>query len=258
MKKTLLVTFFILSSAGWAYPQKKEIIQLQADAVRLSQQLIQLQSSVDDKNAVIRTLVEKLYDQVLNISQAMLHVGDAVESVKTQSDEVTGELRVLMGNLRNNVNNVSAGLDDLRSRLVSISQEITAMKTSVSTTEGLMRSAIADYLAGNYDLAISGLREYLDRFPDDPRSDEVQLYLGNSYYDQKKYDQAVLEYDLLLQKYPDSDKTVNALYMKGLALAEQNERQEALTYLKRVVSEFPQTSEAANAQQKIRQLRGGQ
>ena len=119
-----------------------------------------------------------------------------------------------------------------------------------------MRIAFADFLAGNYELAMEGFKEYIDNFPTSPRAAEAQLSIGDSYYNQQKFEQAIIEYDFLLQKYPDSDKTVGALYKKGLALAAMDQTQDALTYLRQVVSDYPDSAEAVSAQQKIDELGG--
>ena len=102
----------------------------------------------------------------------------------------------------------------------------------------------------------SGFQEFLSKYPNDPRAADAQLSRGEAFFNQKKFDQAVVEYDVFLQKYPENDKTRTALYKKGLALAEQNQKQPALDALDKVVKKFPNTSEATNAPAKVRELRG--
>ena len=107
---------------------------------------------------------------------------------------------------------------------------------------------------GNYDLAVSGYQEFLQKFPEDSRAPEAHLYMANSLVAQKKFEPAITEYDFVLQKYPDSDKSRAALLKKGLAQAEANQPQLAIATLNDVVKRFPNTSEAATAQSKIREL----
>lgn len=258
--RTILVasSLSILLTAGTAYPQKKEILQLQADMIRLSQQVNQLQMSMDRNHSALKGLVEQMADQVNRIGTGMQTVNQIVDGLKTQDDQTSNELRVSLTNLNNKVNELEQGLASLRTQITSLSQQITSMKTTVEPLGGpddLMRTAMVDYLAGNYDLALSGFQEFLSKYPDDPRAGEAQLSRAEAYFNQKQYDRAVVEYDLFLQKYPGHDKTKTALYKKGLALAEQDQPQQALTTLNQVVKEFPNTSEATNAQAKIRELR---
>jgi tol-pal system protein YbgF len=161
--------------------------------------------------------------------------------------------------MNTSVGELQEGMAAVRTQLNAVSQLVTAKATTAEPLAGpedLMRTAMVDYLAGNYDLALAGFQEFLTKYPNDPRSPEAQLYRGEAFFNQKKFDQAVVEYDMFLQKYPENDKTRTALYKKGLALAEQNQKPQALAALDKVVKEFPNTSEATNAQAKARELRG--
>src|SRR5438132_4717320 len=257
--KLALACLLAVVMAPAAYPQKKEILQLQADMIRLSQQMTQLQSTVDMNNSALKGLVEKMADQVNTLGGSVQKITQAMDGVKTQSDKTASELRVILNNMNTSVGELQEGLSAVRTQLNSVSQLVTAKNTTAEPLAGpedLMRSAMVDYLAGNYDLALSGFQEFLTKYPNDPRAAEAQLSRGEAFFNQKKFEQAILEYDLFLQKYPDNDKTRTALYKKGLALAEQNQTQPALAALDKVAKDFPNTSEATNAQAKARELRG--
>jgi tol-pal system protein YbgF len=249
----------ILLAAVPAYPQSREILQLQADMIRLSQQMNQLQSSVDTKNSVIQGLLERVFDQVNGLATNLQNINQAIQTARDGNDKTAAELRAAVENISKDVDAVSEGLTTMRGQLSSVSQTITAMQASsepLGTVEELRRTAVSDFLAGNYDLAIAGFQELLSKFPADPQTHVAQLYIADAYYNQMKFEQAILEYDLVLQKYPGNDKSGTALYKKGLAQAELNQRQEAIATLRKVATDFPGTTEATNAQQKVRELSG--
>lgn len=260
LNKAFTAALLVLLMAGPAYPQKKEILQLQGDVIHLSQQITQLQSSVDEKNIAIRTLIEKIADQVNGLTVNMQKMNETVQNVNSHTDTSIGELRALVNGMGEHINSLSEGVAAVRAQLNGVSQQVTTMKTTsepLTTPEDMLRSANIDLLTGNYDLAVSEFRDYLQKFPNDTRAPEAQLNLGEAFYNQKKYDQAVVEYDLLLQKYANSDKTRTALYKKGLALIELNQPQQARTILQKVVTDYPNTVEATNSQQKLRSLPAG-
>lgn len=259
--KLIMASLLILLAGGPAYPQKKEIMQLQVDMIDLKQRLNELQTSSDQKNAALRSLVEKIADQVNSLAGGMQKITQAVDGMKTQNDKTSAELRSILNGLHANMTDLQESFSATRGQINSLSQQVTSMKTTVEPLAGpedLIRTAMVDYLAGNYDLAISGFREFLSKHGNDPRAPDAQLTVGEALYNQKKYDQAVIEYDLFLQKYPQNDKTRTALYKKGLALAEQNQPQQAISVLNQVIKQFPNTSEAANAQIKVRDLTAAQ
>jgi tol-pal system protein YbgF len=242
--------------AGPAFSQSREeraIIQLQADMIGLKQQIAQMQDTFDRRNAVLQTLVEKIADQV-NVMAGSVQKIDEV--VQVQNDKTAGEIRGLVTSVGRTMTDVSQSMEAMRSQLSSVSQQITALKATAEPLEGpedVMRNAKVDLLAGNYDLAISGFQEFLSKFSADPRAPEAQISIGDAYYNQKKFEQAVIEYDLFLQKYPQNDRTATALFKKGLALAEYD-RAQAIPILQKVVKDHPGTVEATNAAQRVREL----
>jgi tol-pal system protein YbgF len=248
----------VLFAASAAYPQRKEVLQLTADMIMLQQQMKQLQTSVDQNNAVLKGIVEKMADQVSGLAGGMDRVSKSVDAAKTQDDKSLSEFRLILTNLNTDVKELQETLSAIRTQLNSVSQQVTTMKTTaepLSGPEDLMRAAAADALAGNYDLAASGYMEFIQMYPDHPRAAEAHLGLADTFMNQKKFAQAIPEYDFFLQKYPESDKTRTALYKKGLALVEQNQPQQAITILNDVQKRFPNTTEALSAQAKVRELR---
>ena len=257
--KLLLAITMVLLMTGPAYPQNKDILTLQTDVIRLQQQIKQLQISVDEKNDVIKTLVERMVDQLNAVSSSIPKISQTVESVNTHNDKTTTELRGLINTLGTRVNDLTDGITAVRSQLSGVSQQITAMKATAEPLPGpeeVWKAANVDLLIGNYDLALDEFSGFLAKFPGDPRAPEAQLKKAEVLYSQKKWDQAVIEFDLFLQKYPENSNTKAALLKKGLAQVELKDPAAAAT-LKIVVDKYPKTVEAANAEQTLKTLAAG-
>ena len=242
--------------AGPAYPEDKEMLRLQADVIQLAQQVKQIQTTLDQSNSVMKGLVEKTADQVNTLAAGMQRMSQTIDSVKNQNDAGTKELRTILSGLSTSMQDVQEGMSSVRAQVNSLSQQITSMKTTaepLAKPDDLWRTAFGDYSAGNYDLAISDLQDFLTKYPVDPRAADAHFMIGESLSAQKKYDQALIEYDNVLQKYPDSDKTKTALLKKGLALADTNQPQ-ATAVLKEVMTKFTNTSEYNAASARLKDL----
>ena len=260
--KLSTAVLLIVFAAGPAYPQKnKELLQLQADMIELQQRVRQIQTSVDQNNAALKGLLEKMTDQVNTLAGGMQRISQSIDGLKTQGDATTREVRAILPGLNGALNELQEGMSSIRSQIGGVSSELRTLKTTAEPLAGpndLWRTAYVDYSAGNYDLAISGVQEFLSKYPNDPRAPDGHLLIGDTLAALKKYDQAIPEYDFVLQKYPESDKSRTALLKKGLALAETNQPQQAIATLNEVVKRFPNTSEATSAQAKLRELQPAQ
>src|SRR5262245_50839329 len=221
--KTSLAALLILSAANSAFPQNRDILQLQRDMVEVQARVKQLQTTVDQDNAVLKGLMEKLTDQVNTLSGGMQKMAQTIDGIKTQNDATTKELRTILTTLNGTVKELEENVSSARTQINSVSRELTTLKTTAEPLAGpddLWRTANVDYTVGNWDLAVSGLQEFLSKYSNDPRAADAHLRLGDALTAQKKYEAAFAEYDFVLQKYPESDKTRAALLKKGLAQAD--------------------------------------
>jgi tol-pal system protein YbgF len=216
----------------------------------------QVQKTIDQNDAAFKSLVEKMNDQVNMLAASLQKIDQAVSALKVQDDANGRDVHTVLTTLNGTMKDIQDGMTSLQAQIGSVSREITAMKTTaepLASPNDLMRTAYVDYSQGHYDLAISGYQDFLSKFPGDSHAAEAHFNIAESLSAQKKFDQAIDEYDIVLQKFPDSDKSRAALLKKGYAQAETNP-QAAIKTLNEVVTTFPGTSEAQNAQAKIKEL----
>jgi tol-pal system protein YbgF len=114
--------------------------------------------------------------------------------------------------------------------------------------------ARSDYLKGNFELAIEGFTIYKSQFPESPLADDALYWIGECYFSQERYNEAVEQFNELLLNYPNGDKIPAAYLKKGIGLAEQGKKEEALSVFKLLITKFPLEEETKIAQQKIREL----
>ena len=115
-------------------------------------------------------------------------------------------------------------------------------------------AAYRDYQRGNFDLAIEGFREYLEGNATADLADNAAYWIGESLFSQKKYRDAIEQFDSVVTRYPKSDKVPGALLKKGYAYISIGERAQGVVQLQYVVHEHPKSQEASLARQRLRQL----
>jgi tol-pal system protein YbgF len=254
--KLLMSALLIVLAAGPSYPQNRETLQHYKDMIDLQLMVKQLQTTVDRDSALLKGLLEKMADQTNTITAGIQKLNQAVDSIRTQNDSTTKEVRAALKTLNDTVKELETDVSSARGQINTISREMTSLKNTaepLASPDDLWRSAYVDFSAGNWALAISAYQEFLSKYPTDPRAVEAQIHIGDALKEQKQYDVAITQYDIVLQKYPESDKTRAALLKKGLAQAETNQPQ-ATSTLNEVLKKFPGTIEAINAQAKLKEL----
>ncbi|MCY3712865.1 MAG: tol-pal system protein YbgF, partial [Gemmatimonadetes bacterium] len=111
--------------------------------------------------------------------------------------------------------------------------------------------ALRDFQQGSYDVAVRQFTQYIEYFPDSELADDAQFYIGECYYTQSLYTQALDAYEMLLNAYPDGNKVPATLLKIASIKVARNETSEARTYLERVITEFPDSEEAGFARMRL-------
>ncbi|MFQ5721360.1 MAG: tol-pal system protein YbgF [Candidatus Aminicenantales bacterium] len=115
-------------------------------------------------------------------------------------------------------------------------------------------TAYSDYLKGNFQLAIEGFSLYRQQFPESPLADNALYWIGECYFSQKKFREAIDQFNELILNYPHGDKVAAAYLKKGISLVELGKKDEALAVFKLLISKYPLEEETKIAQQKIKEL----
>jgi TolA-binding protein len=140
---------------------------------------------------------------------------------------------------------------------------------AMASAEEAYQAAYLDFSRGRYELAMSGFREFLRRYPDSPLADSAQYGIGESYYSMataaatqgqadkatRALEQSVQEFRKVIVAYPRGAKVPPALYKEALALTELKQTSLARARLQYLVDNFPQSEEAPLAKERLATLK---
>ncbi len=261
----------VLLSPAPAAAQKKEILQLQADMNRLMQTQRELQRTVDEKNAVLKTLVEQSLDAINKLNTSLGILQRSVQDVQANSGSRIDTLATQVQALADNLDEVKSRLGKLNQQMGEAQSVLQSLDAKVAggipaqpppgaapapppSADTLYSNALRDYTGGKYDLARQQFLDYLKYFPENDLASNAQFYLGEIFFAQKQFSEAVGEYDKVLDNYPKSFKLAAARLKKGMALLEIGQRTSALRELREVVRRHPATEEERRARAKLREL----
>src|SRR2546425_5233781 len=123
-----------------------------------------------------------------------------------------------------------------------------------SSADVLYSNGLRDITGGRYDLARQEFQDYLKYYPDTDLASNAQFYLGEIFFAQKQYREALGEYDKVLQNYPKSFKLAPARLKRGEALLELGQKAAAIREFREVARRYPGTEEERRARAKLKEL----
>jgi tol-pal system protein YbgF len=259
-----------LSSA--ACVSTSDVEKLQSQISDLQEQLVQVKrtsSSKEDVQNVNKTIADQtqmllksnatLVAKVGQIEDKMQNAQGSVEQTDNRLDRLTQQLTQTQHDvdaLKTAVAQAAATAQLNPAPLPSSGSEMTVQPPTAPVEDPMQiyQSAYRDYQRGNYDLAISGFRDFAARNPNSELSGNAAYWIGESLYSQKKYREAIQQFDSVVTRYPKSDKVAGSLLKKGYGYIALGEKSQGIVQLQYVVHEHPTSAEAALARQKLRSL----
>jgi tol-pal system protein YbgF len=91
----------------------------------------------------------------------------------------------------------------------------------------------------DYGLAEQGFRDFLKRFPGDPRAADANYWLGETFFQRQKYRDAAELFLLVSRDHPTTAKAPDALLRLGQSLAQLGEKDAACGTLAEVGRKYP-------------------
>ncbi len=125
----------------------------------------------------------------------------------------------------------------------------------VSPEQRLYDVNLALFKNGQYDSAISGFKNFLDKYPKSALADNAQFWVGECYMNLGQYEQAILAYQQVIKKYPKGNKVANALLRQAKAFYEINDRTSSKLLLKKLIRQYPKSKEAAVAKKRLAEMK---
>lgn len=247
-------------------------------------------AAADKEQRQMMADIRILQEQSQQLQNLLNALNESLKAVNARIDEQTNSTRksfadqkVVIDALSNDLRIVREKLDDNNVRVGSLSQELDALRQSLASAprlagpdadaaalpdgappsgaaaigaspKQLWGGAQADYMAGQYDLAIIGFESYIKSFPQAQDADDAQLYIGNAYLQQGNNEKANESYDALIRTYPTSNVLAEAYYRKGTALKNLKQYEQARAALEAVIKNYPDSQPATLAQQVLQSL----
>ncbi len=116
------------------------------------------------------------------------------------------------------------------------------------------RRHIAALKRDKHQLAVSGMRSFLEKYPRHYLADNVQYYIGQSYYARNRHADALAAFKRVVKRYWRGNKLPDAMLKIGLCQLALGHPAAGRAALRRLVTRFPQTAPAQKAKARLQEL----
>ncbi len=232
-----------------------EFQQMKADIARLYVENTQLKQDV----AELKTRIDKMSS---DLSTAVA-LKEGQLTLLAQTQDYVKELQLLKGRFEENSFQNEKKFKELNDKLAELQAKLTQPALSPEKHEiskpakdpkAIYDSAHIDIKNKNFASAREKFQEITKNYPDFELLPNSYFWIGETYYNEKKYEDAILAYEEFLKRYPKHDKAAGALLKEGMAFFELKDKKTAKVVFEKLIERYPQSKEAEIAQQKIAEI----
>ena len=231
-------------------PLRKNQAEVGVQLDRLELELGRLSGQLEEATTMYTRYSERISEIQQNQMESMLEVRKSVEDLQRALNVMAGHLG--MQELAVSPSKLSTPKEKQADKAKSSSEAQQTVKLQpAASAEEHYDNALQLFQSGQYDGARDGFQSYLERYPKSNLADNAQFWLGECYYAEQRYGEAIAAYEKTIKDYPKSDKVSSAMLKQGMAFIELGDSTAGKILLKKVVKEYPNSNQAKIAKSKL-------
>lgn len=181
------------------------------------------------------------------------------EQLRQEISRLRGQIEVLTNELANAQRRQKDFYVDLDNRLRKLEpQQVTIDGKEVSILQEEQRAydaALAHFKAGDYRNAGASFYDFTRRYPMSALAPSAQYWLGNTYYAQRDYRNAITAQQVVVNTYADNPKAPDALLNIASCHLELKDRAAAKKTLEILLAKYPDSQAAQTGKERLASLK---
>jgi len=221
----------------------------------------------DVSNSTLAQQIEQLKRLIQARGAAQVNLQQQLGELQEELSELRGETETHAYKLDQIVNRQRELYIEIERRLESIqSQPAPIPVETVSTTPQLDNSYGSSSLSENeaydqavnlilkerrYDDAIPEFESFISKFPNSVYIANAHYWLGQLLFNKSEFVKAEQHFDRVISFYPDSNKRSDAMLKQGTVMQRLGKQDEAKKLFEQVIAEYPDSNSANLAQSRL-------
>jgi tol-pal system protein YbgF len=239
--------------------QIKEL-ESKANAMSASELLMSVQTLKADIQGLTGRFEESQYlsgKTLKDLTENKNTLAVQIKELETREQAEGKNTAVRTKELETSINILQAKLTQLETAVTTLvnKPEETAEEKTQAKPKGAVKEVYTEayraYEQGRLDEAREQFQFLLNNYPENEFSGNARFWIGETFYKQKNYGDAIIAYEEFLKKNPKGDKAPAAFLRQGLSFYELKEDDIGKITLEKLISKYPKSSEAKTAKEKL-------
>ncbi len=274
--RILLMLASLLMLAG-CLPPTQDQLRMQMDLAEMKRRLAQLEINNVETAQTEAAGGDSLQRQVAELNAGLDNLRVEFQSVNGRIDDLAQENRSARDEMQLVKEDMGLQLTSLENRVSELEKQlqnngVNAPLAPEAPTPGqdqVQTPATPAQVAPEqlYEQALGFIRsdkrfkdgrtlleEFVSKYPQHELYVNALYWIGESYYGDKEYEMAILQFQDVISKYGKHPKAPAAMLKQALAFNALGDSQNARTTMKKLVEEYPGTSQADSAKSYLEKM----
>lgn len=277
--RVVLTSLALLAVTGCAYQSDLEAVRRDTDEMKsrifsvdkgLGEVRGEVKEGIDKSLAGYRQALEALQRDMSGYQRDMASIRKGGADLQATLDNARVDMQLLTGKVddvrilaQKPADDMELLKQDLATRLAALEERLSKLEKSLSeqqkkaaqqqqTPEFQYQQAYDTMRGGDSAKARELFAKFLEQHPKHGLAANAHYWTGETYYTEKNFEQAILEFQEVIKNFPDTGKVPAAMLKQGMAFTELGDPKSAAYIYKKLVDEFPKSEEAKVAKEKLR------
>ncbi len=257
---------------------RKELAALRKEFQNFKAQVEEARGKLakDDVIEALRTSQTRLFTQVTDMTAEVQSAASGMDEMRYETlktiEKMQSEIDILESSLIDDEGKaqdtgldpkeISARLDAMEGALGILKTQVAALSASgvaaaadsQSAPQSIYKKAYKQFEARRFTEAREQMRAFLAQYPRHELAGNALFWIGETHFNQKRYDSAILAYQDVIEKHPENRKVPAAHLKQAYSFIELGENVAARGILKTLLERHPDSDVAKFAERKLKEL----
>lgn len=281
--RLVLVSLTMFVAAGCA--SQSDLESMRRDSDEMKNRIYTIEKSLGEVRGDVKEGVEKALTADRQRVESMQREIETYQKEMAATRKSGADLQATLDSARVDMQLLTGKVDDLRiqaqrpaddlallkedtgKRLSLLEERLTKLELGVQqgfaelqkkgpeqahSPEASYQQGLDSMKAGDTVKARELFTKFLDQNPRHKLAANAHYWIGETYYSEKNFEQAILEFQEVIKNFPEKEKVPAAMLKQGMAFKEIGDLKSASYIYKKLTEEYPKSEEAKIAKEKLR------
>lgn len=225
-----------------------------------------------ESREVLGAIEKSLKSDVAEVRKLSADIQATIDSTKTEMQAMNGKLDDVSVSLKKPTEDLARYREDADKRIIALEDSIMKLQTSLdeltkklgdldqakkvaATPDSVYMKGLDTFKAGDMPAAREIFTRFLEQAPQHDLAANAHYWIGETHYNQKNYELAILAFQDVIKNFPTKDKVPAAMLKQAMAFDAINDQKSAKFVLKKLGETFPMSGEAAKAKDLLKGIK---